>query len=181
MSVPVFFKPHQTTSAAEDPLIWDNFGLFIPPDAKPPKYVKFVDGGIVSNFPYDVFHVHGNTRPTMPTFGVKLEEDPYRHSTNTFLKVLASLFNSARHMYDKTFQINHPVDFESLVRNIPTKNTGWLDFKMSEEDKTKLFLSGAETAYQFLKVFDFQVYAEQRENGNLAMPYFPCCDHNDYH
>lgn len=80
MSIPFFFQPmivNDIPARADTRARWVELAHY-PADTEPlPTSVMFVDGGIMSNFPIDVFH---NTKriPRAPTFGVKLELDNQR-------------------------------------------------------------------------------------------------------
>jgi len=167
MSIPVFFRPVRVPlkplDAARQELWRDLAGLadhdlltFPPPEA------VFVDGGVLSNFPIDVFH---NTRkvPSRPTFGVKLQWDERSHAIKGLLKLVGQTFNSARHCLDYEFIRKNP-DFRQLVAYIDTADHDWLNFELGDEAKLDLFERGAKTAAAFLAAFDWERYKETRAN-----------------
>ena len=47
----------------------------------------------MSNFPIDLFHVHGRV-PTAPTFGVKLQYDERRRAIDGPVDLLGAIFSS---------------------------------------------------------------------------------------
>ncbi|MEQ1454577.1 patatin-like phospholipase family protein [Acinetobacter seifertii] len=72
MSIPLFFEPlviDKIPKGKESD--WDQKAGY---KGDIPSSVYFVDGGIVSNFPIDIFH-QKNRVPLCPTFGVKLHAD----------------------------------------------------------------------------------------------------------
>jgi NTE family protein len=176
MSIPFFFEPFRVGNIPANNLAKKNWsdlaGIEIKdnPDSLIPMTAMFVDGGIMSNFPIDAFH---NTTkvPMMPTFGVKLEYDQRckppaklpvfgRGDLKDLGPLAGSIFNSSRHTLDYEFIKKHP-DYRHLVQFIPcTHKMGdkvvgynWLDFNMSDEHKTGLFVQGAKMAIEFVENF----------------------------
>ncbi|NUO82903.1 DPP IV N-terminal domain-containing protein, partial [candidate division KSB1 bacterium] len=105
----------------------------------------FVDGGIMSNFPIDLFHKPTHM-PLAPTFGAKLGSDHRQHQTiEKPTHLLRAVFNAARHCLDYDFIVRNP-DYRKLVSYIDTSDYYWLDFEMKQEDKIDVFLRGADGA-----------------------------------
>ncbi len=167
MSVPFFFVPFEI----------DN----IPDTGKPasqewiknanyfgtiPQKVKFVDGGMISNFPINVFHTKSRRLPRKPTFGVKLSS--YRREcadVDDLRGFIGSMINTMRHDSDNEFLLQNP-DFRRLICFIDADvEFNWLNFQMSDEKKKKLFLLGARKALEFLKEFDWEEYKLIRQEG----------------
>ena len=165
MSVPLFFSPltlDNIPDEAKNKLAWQSLTNYIGPH---PNKVMFVDGGIMSNFPIDVFHVHDKV-PQRPTFGVKLGLD--RHKINpvesvNYKNLIGSCFNAARNIRDTDF-INSNPDYQKLVCHIETGNHNWLNFELSNKDKLDLFRRGAKSAANFLKSFNWKSYQDLRRN-----------------
>lgn len=162
MSVPGFFFPLRLTigDAPSEALrtAWHNLARF---DSLPPKEALLVDGGLVSNFPIDVFH-NPRAVPRLPTFGVKLS--PYRHAAKTItspLNYLEAMFDSTQRVLDFQFFLTHP-DYRRLVARIDTGGQNWLDFAISNEAKLDLFERGAQTAATFLRGFNWAEYKALR-------------------
>ena len=167
MSVPLFFQPYQRkplpgfglTGAAAQPYLdaWNELGYTGPI----PEAAMFMDGGIMSNFPIDLFH--DNTRvPAAPTFGIKLGIDRGAPSkTNSLPAVLGAMFDAARTQYDFDF-IHRNSDYHHLVHCLNVDKFNWLDFKMSTPDKVALFAVGVRGAVEFLKGFNWEAYKELR-------------------
>lgn len=164
MSVPFFFKPFeiQNIPNAGEPATgpWKKHANY---NGKIPENVKFVDGGMISNFPINVFHSGNNPVPRKPTFGVKLSS--YRKeyaNVNDLGGFIGSMISTMRHDSDNEFLIRNP-DFKNLICYIDAdKDFNWLNFKMSDEKKKQLFLLGARKALEFLNEFNWQEYKKLR-------------------
>lgn len=126
-----------------------------------PEQVTFVDGGIMSNFPIDAFHI--STRPpTRPTLGVRLGMDRTTTNNNdSILKIMWNSFSAARQMRDHDVALRNQ-DFIPLIANIDDAGIDWLNFNLSEEQKAELFARGVTAACAFLKTFDWKAYKERR-------------------
>ncbi|HEX8428152.1 patatin-like phospholipase family protein [Hymenobacter sp.] len=167
MSVPLFFQPYRCLNLPgrqkDDPTAidyrraWDALGYLGPI----PEEALFVDGGIISNFPINVFH--DNTQvPAAPTFGVKLGIDRASFQpTDSVLQYLGAIFDAARSQYDADF-IRRNSDYRHLVHCLNVDGFNWLAFDMPAEEKLKLFAVGVRGAVKFLQGFDWTAYKELR-------------------
>ncbi len=129
-----------------------------------PETVYFVDGGLLSNFPINAFHISTGI-PKKPTFGVKLSAWRKSYSKITTPgNMTAAMVATMRQLHDYDFLVRNP-DYNRLICHIDA-DTGynWLDFGMDAETQSALFLLGAEKAVQFLEKFDWQEYKEIRKN-----------------
>lgn len=162
MSIPLFFKPFEVTDlpADEDAIIrWKRIGKHR--GAIPEKAI-FVDGGIMSNFPIDIFHLRGSI-PSRPTFGVKLGlERVETNQINNVGELLYACFDAARNLRDFEF-IKENMDFQRLVAYIDIQDQNWLDFNITDEKKLDLFIAGAKEAKRFLEKFDWEGYKKIRK------------------
>lgn len=165
MSVPFFFKPFEINNipnwgkcATEEWKKLTNFNGTIP------RKVKFVDGGMISNFPINVFHSKNMQVPRKPTFGVKLSTSREKASDVDDLGgFIGSMISTMRHDADNEFLINNP-DFNHLICHIDAdKEFNWLNFNMDPQKKKKLFILGAERGLEFIKKFDWVAYKEIRK------------------
>ena len=155
MSISVFFQPFKikTGSSIKKP-DWETAVEYHGPA---PEEVCFVDGGIMSNFPIDVFHNYYIV-PRLPTFGVKLGDDrDSQSSVSSMPQFLMSIFNSSRHVLDYQFLLKNE-DYEKLITKVDIGNHNWLDFSISDKDKLDLFIRGAEAASEFLQTFNWEKY-----------------------
>jgi NTE family protein len=164
MSVPFFFVPFEIDNvvnggqaANED---WIKFANYQGPI---PHKAKFVDGGMISNFPINVFHTKPGSVPRKPTFGVRLST--YRNQLSDVDDLggfIGSMISTMRFDADNEFLIKNP-DFEKLICFIDAdKEFNWLNFNMDEEKKKKLFLLGAKKGLDFIKSFDWENYKKLR-------------------
>ncbi len=168
MSIPYFFEPLVVSKlpSAGQPAneLWHQFAGYrgeIPPSA------MFVDGGLLSNFPINVFHRTDNTVPRLPTFGARLSNNRRSYSKNeNILGMSGSMLNTMRQLHDYDF-LRKNKEYNSLICHIDaSEDYNWLDFNMSDEDKTGLFILGCERALEFLKTFDWTAYKKLRTDKN---------------
>jgi NTE family protein len=161
MSIPFFFQPLRIdniprgTSAMA---LWKQYADY---EQSIPKSCVFIDGGIMSNFPINLFH-RPDRVPSAPTFGVKLGVDDRK--TDDISKpfgLLKVIFDSARFNLDADFIARNP-DYRKLVSCIGTGDHNWLNFGMSDDDKLDLFKKGAAEADRFLRQFDWEEYKDIR-------------------
>ena len=190
MAIPLFFEPVRL-KANQNKTLWNNLVSYegdIPKD----QTCCLVDGGIMSNFPIDIFH-QLNYVPLCPTLGVKLDTDRSQpNQTEKIGSFLGALFDTARHTSDFNF-LDKNNDYKQLITYIdiasekiskPVK-TGWfkqktitedvakfhwLDFNMPLSHKVKLFNLGVKAAHEFItgqqngKAFNWQDYKTTRQN-----------------
>jgi NTE family protein len=164
MSIPMFFYP---VVVAEDlptgpaaKARWEELASY---EGEIPPKVVFVDGGMLSNFPINVFH-NSKVIPRLPTFGVRLSS--YRNEynkTNNFLQFAGAMVGTMRHIFDFDFFLRHP-DYKHIICSIDADSQyNWLDFNMPGDKKKTLFLLGATKAIEFLETFNWEDYKEIRK------------------
>lgn len=160
MSVPFFFFPMTVnlpqTREQELKARWGHLVGF--EDVEPGMECHLIDGGIMSNFPINVFHVPGE--PSAPTFGVRLG-NRQKHTIRKPGDLGKAVFESARHTLDYDFILRHP-DYKHLLAHIETGEHKWLDFNLSQEAQVDLFARGVEKGAEFLKGFQWEAYKEER-------------------
>ncbi|MEG0483454.1 MAG: patatin-like phospholipase family protein [Acinetobacter sp.] len=152
MSIPLFFKPCIIPNI---PIgrerCWEKLTGF---KGKAPETAYLVDGGIVSNFPIDVFHQR-EFIPLCPTFGAKLDVDRQQaKDVDSISHYLSALFDSARHTADYSF-LHQNEDYQHLITYINTAESNeykfhWLDFDMDDHKKAALFALGVKAAHNFI-------------------------------
>lgn len=169
MSIPYFFHPYCVNSLPQGVAArqrWEAVGFFPEREGGVPRNAMFVDGGVMSNFPIDIFH-DPECVPAAPTFGVKLEYDRRRREIDGPIALFGAIFNSARHCLDYDFIYRNP-DYKHLVSWIPAQSFNWLDFNMDKPTQSKLFLEGAKEAVRFLRGFDWPQYKAIRQGLAVA-------------
>ena len=168
MSIPLFFESYFINDIpTEDRQVkkaWkDRFEI-----EKPPHSARFVDGGILSNFPFSIFYKPNIEKARLPTFGIDLDdstmpnksEDPANWSLDGYL---GRMFNTIRYYYDKDFLLKNKV-FEKGIGKIPLSGFNWLNFFIKDEEKKEMFARGAEAATCFLMKFDWGKYMSDRDD-----------------
>ncbi|WP_291142590.1 patatin-like phospholipase family protein [Flavobacterium sp. UBA7680] len=162
MSIPLFFTPFRIKNIPGGIEAWNKWNEATCLRASVPSEVMFMDGGIISNFPIDIFHENMNV-PASPTFGIKLGYDKNEINTNEKItNVISSMFDTARFGYDSEFLRKNP-DFKNLIGYIDTGNHNWLNFNLTDDAKIDLFIRGAQKAAEFLNKFDWEEYKKIRK------------------
>jgi len=162
MSIPFFFQPFRLNNLPTGVEAWKKWNKMTGLNASVPAEVLFMDGGIISNFPIDIFH--NNTKvPDAPTFGVKIGLDKAEINPNKkFFSLIGSIFNTARFSSDDNFLRTNP-DFRNLIGYIDTGSHNWLNFGLTDEAKVDLFIRGAQAAAAFIHNFNWEKYKEIRK------------------
>ncbi len=164
MSIPLFFEakssPPIDAKNAETLNEWSkiNYTGRLPPNA------LFVDGGIISNFPINVFHNPSIKVPRLPTVGVRLGTGTSSYNKNIFKGIpsfIEAIFSTVRFHFDKDFLVKNNF-YDKYVARIDIKGFNWLNFGLSDEEKIGLFIKGAEAARDYLLAFDWEKYKEER-------------------
>lgn len=131
---------------------------------------NIVDGGLVSNFPVDLFDSKG--RPSWPTFGFKLvlsdDKQPgqiIEHPVAGPLSEVIAMFYTAMEAHDAYYLAS-----AKYVRTIgiDTLGIGTTDFNLTTQQKEALYQSGVNAAQEFLKTWDFARYTEKYRSGQPA-------------
>ncbi len=166
MSIPVFFESYMITQIPcekeEIKKAWmDTFG-----EKDPPTTARFVDGGMLSNFPINIFYNPKIVVPRVPSFGIDLDDtkpvETTKRATNwSFVGYFGRMFNTIRFYYDKDFLLKNKV-FEKGIGKIPLSQYNWLNFFLSDKDKIDMFVLGAKAATDFLLKFDWDTYKNKR-------------------
>jgi NTE family protein len=164
MSIPFFFEPFSADDVPNagkknDPLWAECAGY----SGEVPKKVLFVDGGLLSNFPINVFHRPLGSVPRKPTFGVRLSA--YRESYNRIDSIYGfsgAMISTMRQIYDYDFLLKNPDYSQVICRIDADQEFNWLDFNMEHQQKVELFRLGALKAIEFMKKFNWEQYKETR-------------------
>ncbi len=162
MSIPFFFSPLQIDNIPQGIKAQQNWVDTVKFTGALPQTSFFVDGGILSNFPIDVFHKQ-NSVPRMPTFGIRLGDN--RNMANKIsspMNLFGAMFNASRHLHDYDFLLKNP-DYSLLIEKIDIGEHDWLNFGITDDAKLDLFKRGAMAAERFLRQFDWNNYKEIRK------------------
>ncbi len=161
MSIPLFFEPfvvRNIPKGSDKQRLWHQWVRYYGPI---PEHVKFVDGGLIANFPIDAFHV--NKVPRLPSFGVKLGA-PRNQPNETFQlrRFATDMISSMRQVHHYEFLLNNR-DYEHLIKTVDVGHHSWFDFTISNEDKIDLFIRGVQAASEFMRKFNWHEYKELRQ------------------
>ena len=166
MSIPVFFESYFINDIpCNDEKIkkeWmDRFG-----ESDPPSTARFVDGGILSNLPINIFYNPKVIVPRLPSFGIDLDDtlpdNKSKHAEGwSLLGYCGRIFNTIRYYYDKDFLLKNKV-FKKGIGTVELSEYNWLNFFLTPEDKINMFIKGAEAAKEFLINFNWEEYKNNR-------------------
>lgn len=144
MSIPFFFEPARLRGR-HDTDHW------------------LLDGGLLSNYPIDVFDRKAGTTPRWPTFGIKLSGRP--DSSRPFMQVRGAvsmgraMVATAMSFFDH-LHINEPGTTERTIF-VDTSDVSAIDFDIDRETRRRLYEAGREAAKAFLGTWDFEAYKER--------------------
>ncbi len=166
MSIPIFFESYFINNIpCSHPQVkqaWlDTFG-----EIDPPETARFVDGGILSNFPINIFYKSNITSPRLPSFGIDLDDtkpnNATKHAASWSLGgYLGRMFNTIRFYYDKDFLLKNKM-FDKGIGKVKLSQFNWLNFFLKNDEKLEMFLLGAEAATEFLIAFNWSDYKNDR-------------------
>ncbi|HTE08541.1 MAG TPA: patatin-like phospholipase family protein, partial [Flavitalea sp.] len=152
MSVPFFFKPFKIDFDAGQRLtIEKEWFKYMKVQKKLEPCALLVDGGMLSNFPINVFYNVNIPVPRLPTMGIKLEyeDDSAPKAIKSLMGFGGKLVSTMRFFYDRDFILKHDM-YQKTVRSIDTGKIHWLNFNLTDEQKIELFYRGALAATIFL-------------------------------
>jgi NTE family protein len=116
------------------------------------------DGGMLSNFPVEIFDRTDDKPPRWPTFGVKLSarqtvaEGGWDPDANA-LQLAESLLATMQEAHDRVY-VGQP-SVESRTIFVDTTGYKATDFHLTQADKEKLFNNGLDAGHQFLAKWDW--------------------------
>lgn len=155
MSIPIFFFPlkvaYDDTQSSTIIKEWNKYMNVQKTFKKNNDVAMFVDGGLLSNFPLNVFYNPEMPLPSRPTIGIKLEyeDETVPNDITTEKGLLGSLMSTMRFFYDRDFINKHNM-YKKTVRSIDTGKVHWLNFSLSSEEQIELFFRGALAAAIFM-------------------------------
>jgi NTE family protein len=153
MSIPYFFQP-------------------VTPKNTLGQTCYVVDGGLLSNFPVEIFDTPFGTPPDWPTFGFALVSptaDPrdaavrVEHDVRGPLTMLWAMFNTAMEAHD-AYVMEMP-DVSSRTIKIDPLGISPINFELTDAQKEALYQSGRAGAEAFLKAWDFEDYKARFRTG----------------
>lgn len=151
MSIPFYFQPSK--------LSWKENGQSIE------SYL--VDGGMLSNFPIEVFDRSGED-PRWPTFGLKLSSRkkalaPVHSDVHNTVGLAKALIATATGFYDQ-MHIDEPSVIARTVF-VDTMGVSATDFDLDRDTQDTLYANGRDAAQRFLQHWTFEGYVEAVRPG----------------
>ena len=148
MSIPLFFQAVRLQNST----------------STPPSTSIIVDGGLLSNFPVELFDSDGV--PAWPTFGFRLVRSGplqvVKHDINGPFSEIAAMLFTASSAHDAYYLSN-----DKFVRTI-TIDTGDIsstNFNLTADQKQQLYNNGIAAANDFLDHWDFDKYKQLYRTG----------------
>lgn len=181
MAVPFFFKPFIVRDIAPDRVLpaWGQF-IGVEDVARIPAITRFVDGGLISNFPINVFFNPKVAKPRLPTFGIRLDSSDPKASKAQYTTLggfAGAMVSTLRSHYDREFLLKN-ADFNRTVGTIDVRGVNWLNFNITDKEKLDLFRRGAEAAALFLLGPDQPANEDGLEStagGGFNWEYYKVC------
>lgn len=146
-AIPFFFRPVRQPTADGD--------------------ATWVDGGLLSNFPIELFDRTDSLDPRWPTFGVRLTTRPPTPPVTPRvegplaigLAVIDTLLTDQGTSY---------LEDECTVQRtvfVPTSGVSVVDFDIDRETQERLYRAGREAAAEFLTTWDFEAHIAACRRG----------------
>lgn len=145
MSIPFFFEPVRVRSRLTDSEIW------------------LVDGGMLSNFPVEVFDRSHGSPPRWPTFGIKLSarrgSQAVRFEVDNTYDLARSMLATMTSFHDQMHIDDPAVTARTIF--VDTFGVKATDFGLTRQTADRLYESGRAAAQVFLDRWDFDAYVRQ--------------------
>jgi NTE family protein len=152
MSIPLFYKPariHSDVTRSDDLL---------------------VDGGLISDFPVELFDRDDGRTIRWPTFGVKLSArrnaNQVAHPTSNDLQFVEALIDTMLNGHDQMHLDDPCVQARTIF--VDTFDVLPVDFDIDRVTQRRLFQSGTDAATRFLATWDFAAYLRRCRTGVSA-------------
>jgi NTE family protein len=183
MSIPLFFESYEINDIPVNnkDVIKSWYENLRVTEGCIPHSARFVDGGIISNFPISIFYNPKVSVARLPTFGIDLDDEepksadgPKAPDEMGLGSLLYRMFNTVRFNYDKDFLIKNDL-YKRGIGKIKVYEFNWLNFGISDQEKINLFVRGAEAAADFLMGkegnpgFDWEAYKNQRKEVQVEV------------
>jgi len=142
-SIPYFFEPAKLSWA--------------PPST---NTSDLVDGGMLSDFPIEIFDRDDRDQSRWPTFGVKLSAEP---DPTALAHHIGGPISLGRALYDTALNGNDAVHLSDpcVLRRtmfIDTSFVSATDFGLDDNEQQQLFNAGQQVATAFVKAFDWNSF-----------------------
>ena len=136
--------------------------------ATPGGEATWVDGGLLSNFPIELFDRSDTMEPRWPTFGVRLTTRPpsppatrrVEGPLGIGLAALDTLLTDQGSSY-----LEAPCTVQRTVF-VPTSGVSVVDFDLDRAAQERLYQAGREAAGEFLRTWDFPRYVALCRRGS---------------
>jgi len=155
MSIPFFYEPVRFTSRDQE-------------GKEATSYM--VDGGMLSNFPIEVFDRTDGKPPRWPTFGLKLSAKPdaalrQKYDVQGTFSLARAMVGTMTNFHDQI----HIDDPSAVARTmfVDTFGIRATDFDIDETMQDTLFKSGRQAAEAFLQDWDFETYLATYRSGEV--------------
>ena len=155
MSIPFFYEPVRFTSRDQE-------------GKEATSYM--VDGGMLSNFPIEVFDRTDGKPPRWPTFGLKLSAKPdaalrQKYDVQGTFSLARAMVGTMTNFHDQI----HIDDPSAVARTmfVDTFGIRATDFDIDETMQDTLFKSGRRAADAFLRDWDFETYLAIYRSGEV--------------
>lgn len=178
MSIPFFFESHIISDIpVNDPDVKKAWKEYFECNADHiPNTVRFVDGGVLSNFPINIFYNPRVAEARLPSFGIDLDDTPPTPERGdgaaawSLASYCGRMLNTIRYYYDKDFLLKNNVFARGVGKvKLYDPKFNWLDFFLSDQTKLDLFLQGAIAAKEFLMDFNWEEYKDARREMHYQL------------
>ncbi|WP_111721035.1 patatin-like phospholipase family protein [Homoserinimonas sp. OAct 916] len=150
-------------ASASIPFFFEPFTMACDPEVTGHPKILCTDGGMLSNYPIDIFDRTDGQPERWPTLGVKLSartnltKAPWNSDANSF-ELAKSLLATMQSAHDRV----HIVDPAFASRTIFVDTTGFAatDFTLTPQDKATLFGNGQRSGQHFLTAWDWAAWKQ---------------------
>jgi NTE family protein len=153
MSIPFFFEPVRFEYERKGPA------------GNEPARSVLVDGGMLSNFPIDIFDRIDGRPPRWPTFGIKLSSRPgalaetFPKDVDGPIELLKAMVGTMTSFRD-AMHVDKP-EVRARTIFVDTMGVKATDFDIDQANQDALFASGVSAARTFLATWDFDQYVTE--------------------
>ena len=164
MAIPYFHNPYTIDNIPEAGVSrhkqWEAFANY---HDEVPETVRFMDGSMIYQPPFNIFHRPDQITPRMPTFGATVSIS--KGETDSLPGFTSSLISKSKKEVFDNFLEENP-DCKYLMSNININGKcDWLNFDISDDNKLYLFREGVKAGLEFLADFNWQDYKRVRNEG----------------